>query len=191
MTCSAIREIDSFAALCRQEGQLNCAVIQGLDLRLEEIDWPGLQCAGAVFLGCQFPDHVDLNLLRDKGAMFFPRMPNLPYEPYRHSLYTREELMSGWTPERDGSADKRIYKHFHKKGGNAPDVIEAMTQRIHDHAIDDALRDLLEGRVERDGKKKVVAVMGGHGTPRTDPYYAKIAYITRELSRGGYFIASG
>lgn len=191
MTCSAIREIDSFSALCRQQGQLNCAVVQGLDLRPADIDWQGVQCAGAVFLGCHFPDHIDLNMLRDKGAMIFPRLPNLPYDPYRHSLYTREELMHGWTPARDNSVDKRIYDHFHAKGGNAPDVLEAMTQRIHDHAIDDALRDLLEGRVERDGVKKVVAVMGGHGTPRTDPYYAKVARIARDLTRMGYFIASG
>jgi len=191
MICSAIREIDTFSALSRQEGQLNCAVVQGLDLRLEDIDWQNLHCAGAVFLGCHFPDHVDLNVIRDKGAVIFPRLPNLPYNPYRHSVYTREELMSGWTPSADHSVDKKIYEHFHDKGGNAPDVIEAMTQRVHDHAIDDALRDLLEGRVDRDGKKKVVAVMGGHGTPRTDPYYAKVARITRDLTRKGYFIASG
>lgn len=191
MTCSAIREIDSFSALYRQEGQLNCAVIQGLDLRLENIDWETLHCNGAVFLGCHFPEHVDLEMLRRKGAMIFPRLPNLPYNPYRHSLYTREELMNGWTPTVDHSVDKRIYEHFHDKGRDQPDVIEAMTQRIHDHAIDDALRDLLEGRIERDGKKKVVGVMGGHGTPRTDPYYAKVAHITRDLTRKGFFVASG
>ena len=191
MICSTIREIDSFSSLCRQEGQLNCAVIQGLDLRLEKINWDELLCNGAVFLGCQFPDHVDLNALRDKGAMIFPRLPNLPYDPYRHSLYTREELMNGWTPTLDNSVDKRIYDHFHAKGKNRPDVLEALTQRVHDHAIDDALRDLLEGRVERDGKKKVIGVMGGHGTPRTDPYFSKVAHITRDLTRRGFFIASG
>ena len=191
MKCSVLREIDSFSALCRQEGQLNCAVIQGLDLRIEGLDWANLQCSGAVFLGCQFPDSVDLNALRDKGAMIFPRLSGLPYDPYRFALYTREELMEGWTTSEDNSVDKRIYDHFHAKGRHAPDVLEAVAQRIHDHAVDDALRDLLEGRVERDGRKKVVAVMGGHGTPRDDPYYAKVARITRDLTRKGYFIASG
>jgi len=63
---------------------------------------------------------------------------------------------------------------------------------LHDHAIDDALGDLLEGRSDGSGeRKKVVAVMGGHGTPRTDPYFAKVARITRDLTLRGYFVASG
>lgn len=33
--------------------------------------------------------------------------------------------------------------------------------RLQNHAIDDALADLLEGRVEGDGVKKVVGIMGG------------------------------
>jgi len=186
--CSIIREIDTLSALLRQQGQLNCAVVQGLDLTQAELDWDQVQCEGAVFMGCHFPDGLDEQSLRRRGAMILPRFQNIPYEPYRSELYTREELMDGWTPQEDQSVDKRIYDHFHQKGGNTPDVLEAMSQRLHDHAVDDALRDLLEGRVENDGKKKVVAVMGGHGTPRTDPYYRKVAAITRDLTRAGYFM---
>ncbi|MBT8043354.1 MAG: hypothetical protein KJO79_00255 [Verrucomicrobiae bacterium] len=186
-----IREIDSLAALYRQKGRLNRAVIQGLDFSKALIDWQTLECEGAVFLGCRFPDDLNLDILRQRGALIFPRIPGLPYHANRSALYSREELMHGWSPEVDNSLDKRIYDHFEDKGKNRPDVMEAMAQRIHDHAIDDALFDLLEGRTDGDGKKKVVAVMGGHGTPRTDPYYAKVAYITRELTRSGYFIASG
>ena len=189
--CSIIREIDTLSALIRQQGQLNCAVVQGLDLSTVGLDWDAVECAGAVFMGCRFPKNLDQQKLRDRGAMILPRFKDIPYNPYRSQLYTREELMTGWTPTEDASVDKQIYDHFHAKGGNSPDVLEALTQRIHDHAVDDALRDLLEGRVETDGKKKVVAVMGGHGTPRTDPYYRKVATITRELTRAGYFIASG
>ena len=189
--CLIIREIDTLSALIRQQGQLNCAAVQGLDLREVEIDWDKLECAGAVFMGCHFPDNLNEQNLRKRGAMILPCFEDLPYDSYRSQLYTREELMNGWTPSVDESVDKKIYDHFHAKGGNAPDVLEALSQRIHDHAVDDALRDLLEGRVERDGKKKVVAVMGGHGTPRTDPYYKKVATITRQLTRAGYFIASG
>jgi predicted Rossmann-fold nucleotide-binding protein len=191
MPCSPVREIDSFSALFRQKGQLDCAVVQGLDLRREEIDWATLRCSGAVFLGCRFPDDLDLESLRLKGALIFPRIPGLPYHPNRHNLYTREELMEGWSAEVDESMDKRIYDHFHDKGRFRPDVLESMAQRVHDHAIDDAVHDLLDGRTERDGKKKVVGIMGGHSTPRTDPYYRKVAYIARELTRAGFFIASG
>jgi len=190
-TTTTIREIDSFSALYRQKGRLNHAVVQGLDLSNGNIHWESLECSGAVFLGCRFPEGLDLETLRQKGALIFPRIPGLPYHPNRHALYSREELMEGWTPEEDNSVDKKIYEHFHDKGKNHPDVVEAMAQRLHDHAIDDALYDLLEGRTSRDGKKKVVAVMGGHGTPRTDPYYKKVAHITRDLARKGFFIASG
>ena len=99
--------------------------------------------------------------------------------------------MEGWKPERDGSVDRRIYEHFVAAGRDAPGVLEALAQRLHDHAIDDALRDLLEGRTDGAGVKKVVGIMGGHGTPRTDPYFRKVARIARELTRRGYFVTSG
>jgi len=188
---TTLREIDSVSALNRQGEKLNYAVIQGLDLQLFDVVWDDLECEGAVFLGCEFPEGLDLEGLRKKGALIFPRIPGLPYHPNRHALYSREELMEGWTAEEDLSMDKRIYDHFHARGGAKADVLESMAQRIHDHAIDDALGDLLEGRIEKDGKKKVIGIMGGHSTPRTDPYYRKVAFIARELTRRGYFIASG
>jgi len=93
----------------------------------------------------------------------FPALPDLPYNPYRAELYSREELMEGWTPRIDQSVDKKIYDHFEARGGAKADILESLAQRIHDHAVDDALRDLLDGEVEDDGVKKVVAIMGGHG----------------------------
>ena len=116
--CLIIREIDTLSALIRQEGQLNCAAVQGLDLREVEIDWDKLECAGAVFMGCHFPDNLNEQNLRKRGAMILPRFEDLPYDSYRSQLYTREELMNGWTPSVDESVDKKIYDHFHAKGGN-------------------------------------------------------------------------
>jgi len=191
MSCSAIREIDSVSALKRQEGNLNCAVVQGLDFRQLNMEWDTVKCQSAVFLGCQFPDELSLESLREKGALIFPKIPGLPYQIYRHSLYSREELMEGWTPKEDLSLDKKIYNHFDSKGRAKADVLETMAQRIHDHAIDDALGDLLEGRVDGDGKKKVIGIMGGHSCSRMDPYFHSVAVIACELTRRGYFIASG
>ena len=190
-SCSTIYEIDTFAALAKSQGSLNCSVIQGLDLRTQDINWSEVECDGATFLGCTFPSDLNLETLRDRGAIIFPAMPQLPYRAYRASLYSREELMNGWSPAEDNSVDKEIYDHFDKKGRSKPNVLEALTQRLHDHAIDDALGDLLDGSVEEGGKKKVVAVMGGHGTSRKDPFYHKVAHIARDLTRKGYFIASG
>jgi predicted Rossmann-fold nucleotide-binding protein len=191
MKCSIFREIDSLKRLEGGVANLNCSVVQGLDLREAAIDWEGLECEGAIFLGCQFPKDLSICDLQGRGALVFPEFKNLPFNPYRPELYTREELMEGWTKEEDRSVDKEIYDHFVKHGKKDPNIVEALAERLHDHAIDDGLTDLLEGRIEKDGRKRVVAVMGGHGTRRDDESFKKVAHLTRRLTKAGYFIASG
>lgn len=191
MKCSIFREIDSLKRLEGGVVNLNCSVVQGLDLREAGIDWEGLECEGAIFLGCQFPEDLSICDLQGRGALVFPEFKDLPFNPYRPELYTREELLEGWTKEEDRSVDKEIYDHFVKHGKKDPDIVEALAERLHDHAIDDGLTDLLEGRIEKDGRKRVVAVMGGHGTGRDDESFKKVAHLTRRLTKAGYFIASG
>ena len=186
-----IHEIDRLEEFLKREHDLSDCVIQGLNLGDVEADWTTIRLAGSVFLGCRFPSLAFQERLREGGALLFPRLPRIPYNPYRPHLYSRDELMEGWTEEKDESLDLRIYEHFEKAGRHRPHVLEALCQRLHDHAIDDGLHDLLEGRVEEGGEKRVVAVMGGHGTPRTDPYYRKVVMIARALTRKGYFVASG
>jgi len=186
-----IHEIDSLEAYLSREHQLRDCVVQGLNLGEVSADWDRVKVEGAVFLGCRFPSLAFQERMREGGALIFPRLPRLPYKPYRPELYTRQELTAGWTPEKDLSVDKRIYDHYEAKGRHRTHVLEALAQRLHDHAIDDALHDLLDGRTDGDGPKKVVAIMGGHGTPRTDPFFEKVVRISRDLTRKGYFIASG
>lgn len=191
MTCEIVRELDTLEIFNRKNGNLNCCVVQGLDLTGVALDWRTLKCEGAIFLGCSFPQEVSICDLQDNGALIFPNFKDLPYHPYRGDLYTREELMKGWTADDDQSLDKQIYEHFVAKGKKNPDIVEALAERLHDHAVDDALTDLLEGRVEGDGKKKVVAIMGGHGTGRDDKWFRTVAHLACRLTREGYFIASG
>lgn len=191
MKCSIVREIDSLDRLIRQGSHLNCAVVQGMDLREVDLPWDELECEGAVFLGCLFPSSISVCDLLGKGALVFPHFSGLPYNPYRPELYSREELMEGWTPEKDESVDKKIYDHFVKFGKRQPDIVEALAERLHDHAVDDGLTDLLEGRVEKDGVKKVVSVMGGHGTGRDELSFRRVAHLTRRLTQEGFFVASG
>lgn len=186
-----VHEIDQLAKFVERDHDLRDCVVQGLDLGDVDLDWNRIQLSGAVFLGCRFPSLGFQERLREGGALLFPRLPRIPYNPYRPQLYTRGELMEGWTPEEDQSLDRRIYDHFVNAGRHRPHVLEALSQRLHDHAIDDALHDLLEGRVDSGGKKKVVAIMGGHGTARTDPYYVKVVRLARDLTRRGFFVASG
>ena len=187
----AVREIDSVNSLVRQKGQLRDAVVQGLDLSKAGVPWEEVDCEGAIFLGCDFPEGVELNEMLCKGATVFPAFPKLPYDPYRPCLYSREELMEGWSEEKDRSLDLRIYERFANQGRKNPHVLEAMAMRLHDHAMDDALGDLLEGRVEKDGVKKVVGIMGGHSMGRDEEDFKRVARVTWNLARKGYFVATG
>src|SRR4051794_18815867 len=104
---------------------------------------------------------------------------DLPYDPLRSSLYTRDELMAGWPGE---TLDARIERHVLEHGFRAPPAAEALAQRLHDHAIDAALSELLC----REPRSRVVGVMGGATTPRTEPWYRRAAELARLLSRAGY-----
>ena len=83
--------------------------------------------------------------LRKRGATLINAPDNLPYKPFRSKLYNWQELMEGYSFEEDKSTDLKIYKHFSKEK-YTPSINEALWQRIHDHSMDDALRELLHFR---------------------------------------------
>jgi predicted Rossmann-fold nucleotide-binding protein len=125
--------------------------------------------------------------------MVFPPFMGLPYVPYRSSLYTPEELYAGFEPAQPESyaqtLDARIYAHWVGQGRtNPPSILETLAQRLHDHAVTDALEELLAG----EGKpRRVVAIMGGHSMLRGQPDYRSVAVLARELTRRGFFMVSG
>ena len=186
-----IHEIDTLEAYLARGPFLRDCVVQGLNLGEVKTDWEKVKVSGAVFLGCRFPSLAFQERLREGGALVFPRLPRIPYEVFRPCLYTREELTHGWTAKEDRSLDRRIYDHFVSQGRHHANVLEALAQRLHDFSIDDALNDLLSGNSDEGEPKRVVAIMGGHGTPRTDSYYRKAVETARELTRKKYFVASG
>ena len=51
--------------------------------------------------------------------------------------------IEGFSSTEDNSVDLNIYNHFSKSRNN-PGINEALWQRIHDHSIDAALRNLIE-----------------------------------------------
>src|SRR3982751_6425895 len=109
---------------------------------------------------------------------------DLPYDPFRTALYRHEELMEGGPGE---ALDGRIEAHVLEHGFRAPPADEALAQRLHDHAIDVALSELLCA----DPSQRVVGVMGGATTSRTDPWYRRVAELARLLARAGFLVASG
>jgi len=176
--CAEIATLIQFDDAIRTGRSSEPLVIQGLDLH-ERTDaivsnpWPH-----AVFLGCLLAPTAE-TYLSTTEATIFPPFENLPYNPYRGSLYTPDEL-------RKEDLDRAIYEHQARWRENPPaPVLEALAQRIHDHAIDAALQDYLTAH------DKVVAIMGGHSLRRDQPTYRTVAVVARDLTRSGYLVVTG
>jgi predicted Rossmann-fold nucleotide-binding protein len=162
-------------------------VVQGLDLTREASLLSLNALKGAVFLGCALSPEGLTHVIAT-GGIVFPRLPGLPYDPSRSTLYTVDELMLGSVDEKTfftDSTDAKIYARYSKDRAHPP-LMEAFAQRLHDHAIDDALGDLLAKEPRR-----IVAFMGGHAMARTDAIYPDVARCARALARAGFFIITG
>lgn len=194
---SRVTEIESPAALRRHietHESLVDVVVQGLDLTDETTGSALLSVPAedACFLGCRLSDAAKEHI-RETGGTIFPGFLGLPFNPYRASLYTPDELMDGYergAPEtHTETVDAEIYEYFSDRqldGRDAP-VMDALAFRIHDHAVDDALRDLLN-----DGSpRRVVGVMGGHRLGRDTETYRRVAHLGWRLAREGFFVATG
>ncbi len=184
-----IREIESIENLLKEGDTLLNLTIQSIDLTKTGIDFTKIKLANTTFLGCEMPEETEL-LLRKKGAMIYPKIVGIPYNPYRNELYSWQELMGGYDPDNDKSLDLKIYNHYNSFK-NISDINESLAERIHDHAIDNAILDLIGMDETGMTTKKCVGVMGGHGVPRTDISYEKVAIIAKILTENGYFILSG
>jgi predicted Rossmann-fold nucleotide-binding protein len=164
-------------------------VITGLDLRAGAADLRPHDVTNAVFLGCQLDAEALVDLVA-RGALVFPRLEGLPYEPWRTRLYSPDELFHGFDAADPctycDTPDARIYGHFKKTGGadEAP-MLEAFARRLHDHGITEALEALLAKH------PKVVAFMGGHAMRRDDPAYLRVAQMAATLAREGFLVATG
>jgi predicted Rossmann-fold nucleotide-binding protein len=183
-----LETIEAFERHLKAGAHLSNVVIQGLDLRRYTRELATAELAGTVFLGCELEKEA-LQTALAHGAMVFPPFSGLPYLPYRGGLYTPEELYAGFDPARPESytdtPDARIYAHWASHGrGSPPTILETLSQRLHDHAVTDAMEDVLAAR-------KVVAIMGGHSMKRGQPDYRAVVMLARELTRRGFFLVSG
>jgi len=184
-----IHSIKSFKQFLRNGLSLKNCTLQNIDFSKVDITWQNLKIKNTAFLGCQLKIDQEI-YLRRQGATIINAPTNLPYQPFRSQLYNWQELMKGYSFEKDESIDYKIYRHFSKQK-YTPSINEALWQRIHDHAMDDALRILLEFDKNGMTNKKCVGVMGGHSTRRDDPFYVKSALTAKLLTENDYLIASG
>ena len=186
-----IETVEQLRALLMAQSDLRKVVIQNVDVRPVGELLTKVRAEGAVFLGCTF-DITLLTHVMTTGGTVFPDLPGLEFRPYRHSLYTPDELLEGYEPGNPKSLvtttrDAKIYLQY-QASKSAQGLLDALAQRLHDHAIDDALGDLLN---DPKRPRKVVAIMGGHAMNRGEPSYRDVARIAQRLTARGFFLVSG
>lgn len=164
-------------------------VVAGVDLRSRAARLASVAVRNAVFLGCALEPDALVDLV-GRGALVFPRLEGLPYEPWRTTLYTPEDLFHGFDAADPctycDTPDARIYAHFMKTGGaDEATMLEAFARRLHDHGISEALEALLARH------PRVVAFMGGHALRRDDAAFLDVARMAAALARQGVLVATG
>lgn len=180
-----LREIESvaaFDALVAGGGRsLRRCHLQSVDLRERGEALARLRVSGAIFLGCRFPESgpgSEAEVER-RGGLVFPTVPDLPFDPYRPTLYSPADLYDGLADGYAGTPDARAYAW--SRGPRTMD--RTLAAALHDHAIDDALAELVDGR-------SPVGVLGGHALRRDEPAYRAAALLGRDLGRH-FTVATG
>ena len=179
------REIESLDEFDRtvHGGTLDGYRLQSVDLTVRTDDLLRTDTSGAIFLGCPM-EPAAADKVRADGAMVFPPVPNLPFDPYRGLLYSPDQLFEGLTESGyETTPDARAYGWFQRTKADG-DIFASMLRSVHDDAISDALDELLVGT-------RVVGVMGGHAMARGTDAYAGAARLGRSLTRTGLTVATG
>ncbi|MEU2868338.1 Rossmann fold nucleotide-binding protein [Streptomyces olivoreticuli] len=174
----SLEEFDRVAA----RGSLGGYRVQSVDLTGRTAALLATDTDEAVFLGCPMEREAD-GKVRAGGALVFPPVPHLPFDPYRGGLYRPEELFEGLEKGYENTPDALTHAWFERTRADG-DIVASMLRGIHDDAVSDALDELLSGR-------RVVGVMGGHALPRGSADYAAAARLGRALARGGLTVATG
>jgi predicted Rossmann-fold nucleotide-binding protein len=179
------REIESLAEfdqVVAEHRTLAHYRVQAVDLTDRTDALLSVACEGAVFLGCPM-DPEAAAAVRTAGALVFPPIPGVPFDPYRGFVYTPEELFEHLEEGYDATPDARAYAWFQVTKADG-DVFASMLRAVHDDAVSDALDELLTDA-------RVVGVMGGHAMARGTDAYAGAAHLGRELARAGFTVATG
>lgn len=183
-----MREIDSiqdFEAWLRDDPAAHPAAIQALGLKAHTQPILQRDFPGSLFLGCDLETEVAGHIVLVGGTVI-PKLPGLRFSVHRKELYSVDELFAGFALDKtyQDTHDARIYEQYVAHGKTPRTIDVSLARRLHDHSITDALEELIAG-------ERVVAVMGGHGMERRDPFYAKTARLARTLTRQGFLMVSG
>jgi predicted Rossmann-fold nucleotide-binding protein len=179
------REIESLAEfdeVVSRQRTLAHFRVQSVDLTDRTDALLAADVTGAVFLGCPMTREAAARV-GAAGALVFPPIPGLPFDPYRGFVYTPDELFDGLDEGYEATPDARSYAWFRRTRSDG-DVFASMLRAVHDDSVSDALDELLVGA-------RVVGVMGGHAMARGTEAYAGAARLGRALARAGFTVATG
>ncbi|MFG2680064.1 LOG family protein [Streptomyces sp. NPDC048392] len=177
-----MESLAEFDRIVSAHGTLAHHRVQAVDLTGRTDALLAADTTGAVFLGCPM-DPGAAARVRAAGALVFPPIPGLPFDPYRGHLYSPGELYASLDEGYEATPDALAYDWFQQTKADG-DVFASMLRAIHDDAVSDALDELVAGA-------RVVGVMGGHAMARGTAPYAGAARLGRELARAGLTVATG
>ena len=182
-----VENIHQWDQLVRDHSSIGGVVVQGVDLTQRAADLARLAVDGTIFLGCSLPDGTTVDL-QERGALIFPELPDLPFDPYRSSLYQATELYDavlagGLYAE---SSDAQIYAWSHAQPVNA-NLPATLAMALHDHSMIDALTDVLTELEPR----SIVGIMGGHAVQRDSDDYVGAARLAAQLTQAGRVVMTG
>ena len=161
---------------------------QSLDLRGRTAQLEAMNPQGGIFLGCTFDDGVE-DSLRSRGALIFPKLEAVPFNPYRARLYTPQELYQGISESRyEDTPDAKVYQ-WSIRPGQRHRLDATLAAALHDHSIGDALDELT--RSDLCTGRTMVGVMGGHAASRGSAVFEEAALLGRLLARDGRVVATG
>lgn len=161
---------------------------QSLDLRGRQAALDTLDVEGAIFLGCTFDPGVE-DRIRRRGALIFPRLEGVPFDPYRARLYTPQELYTGLENSPYEELPDALVYQWSIQPGQRHQLESTLASALHDHAIGDALEEFLRSDVF--AGRTVVGVMGGHAAQRGSEGFGQAAALGRLLARSGRVVATG
>jgi len=161
---------------------------QSLDLRGYSRQLKAMDPQGAIFLGCTFNTGVEESL-RSRGALIFPKLLGVPFDPYRGTLYTPAELYRDIpATEYESTLDAQVYQ-WSILPGQRQSLDATLAAALHDHAIGDALDEALDQGPF--AGSRIVGVMGGHAAQRGSREFADAARLGCLLAQAGFAVATG
>ncbi|MQY15956.1 hypothetical protein SRB5_61480 [Streptomyces sp. RB5] len=177
-----IESLDEFDRILAEGGSLSGYRVQSVDLTRRVAELEHADVHGAVFLGCAMSWEAEYRV-QQAGALVFPVIPHLPFDPYRGELYSPEGLYDGLSGSYGKTPDARTYAWYLRTKAEH-DIFAAVVRAMHDESMSNALNEQLHGA-------RVIGVMGGHALARGGPEYLAAAELGRTLTRAGYTIATG